>query len=152
MTSKLSTLSPLALAAALAGCVVHESAPPATGPDSSRNPELLQPDLYPKGAVSEPQVRYGRYTLVNTAPETEQRDLIAQIIDVNIPADMKPTIRDAMQYVVNHSGYSLCGPDQGHVNILFNRPLPAAQYKLGANEPAQHPAGAGWTGPAGEGR
>ncbi|MGF7239689.1 conjugative transfer region protein (TIGR03748 family) [Pseudomonas oryzihabitans] len=131
MTWKLSTLSPLAFAAALAGCVTHESAPPATGPDSSRNPELLQPDLYPKGAASEPQVRYGRYTLVNTAPETEQRDLMAQIIDVNIPANMKPTVRDAMQYVVNRSGYSLCGPDQGHVNILFTRPLPAAQYKLG---------------------
>lgn len=131
MTWKLSTLSPLALAAALAGCIAHESAPPATGPDSSRNPELLQPDPYPKGAVSEPQVRYGRYTLVNTAPETEQRDLMAQIIDVNIPANMKPTVRDAMQYVVNRSGYSLCGPDQGHVNILFTRPLPAAQYKLG---------------------
>lgn len=131
MTWKLSTLSPLALAAALAGCVAHESAPPATGPDSSRNPELLQPDLYPKGAASEPQVRYGRYTLANTAPETEQRDLMAQIIDVNIPANMKPTVRDAMQYVVNRSGYSLCGPDQGHVNILFTRPLPAAQYKLG---------------------
>jgi type IV pili sensor histidine kinase/response regulator len=131
MTWKLSTLSPLALAAALAGCVAHESAPPATGPDSSRNPELLQPDLYPKGAATEPQVRYGRYTLVNTAPETEQRDLMAQIIDVNIPANMKPTVRDAMQYVVNRSGYSLCGPEQGHVNILFTRPLPAAQYKLG---------------------
>jgi len=131
MTWKLSTLSPLALAAALAGCVALESAPPATGPDSSRNPELLQPDLYPKGAASEPQVRYGRYTLVNTAPETEQRDLMAQIIDVNIPANMKPTVRDAMQYVVNRSGYSLCGPEQGHVNILFTRPLPAAQYKLG---------------------
>lgn len=36
-----------------------------------------------------------------------------------------------MQYVVNRSGYSLCGPEQGHVNILFTRPLPAAQYKLG---------------------
>lgn len=131
MTWKLFTLPPLALAAALAGCVAHESAPPATGPDSSRNPELLQPDLYPKGAASEPQVRYGRYTLVNTAPETEQRDLMAQIIDVNIPANMKPAVRDAMQYVVNRSGYSLCGPDQGHVNILFTRPLPAAQYKLG---------------------
>lgn len=131
MTWKLSTLPPLALAAALAGCATPDSAPPAAGPDSSRNPELLQPDLYPKGAVSEPQVRYGRYTLVNTAPETEQRDLMAQIIDVNIPASMKPSVRDAMQYVVNRSGYSLCGPEQGHVNILYTRPLPAAQYKLG---------------------
>ncbi|EHK70855.1 hypothetical protein PPL19_12688 [Pseudomonas psychrotolerans L19] len=131
MIWKLTTLSPLAFAVALAGCAQQEPAPSAPGPDSSRNPELLQPDLYPKGAVSEPQVRYGRYTLVNTAPETEQRDLMAQIIDVNIPANMKPTVRDAMQYVVNQSGYSLCGPEQGHVNILFTRPLPAAQYKLG---------------------
>ncbi|WP_338544684.1 TcpQ domain-containing protein [Pseudomonas benzopyrenica] len=131
MIWKLTTLSPLAFAVALAGCAQQEPAPSAPGPDSSRNPELLQPDLYPKGAVSEPQVRYGRYTLVNTAPETEQRDLMAQIIDVNIPANMKPTVRDAMQYVVNRSGYSLCGPEQGHVNILFTRPLPAAQYKLG---------------------
>ncbi|GAC1038716.1 TcpQ domain-containing protein [Pseudomonas sp. No.117] len=131
MIWKLTTLSPLAFALALAGCAQQEPAPSAPGPDSSRNPELLQPDLYPKGAVSEPQVRYGRYTLVNTAPETEQRDLMTQIIDVNIPANMKPTVRDAMQYVVNRSGYSLCGPEQGHVNILFTRPLPAAQYKLG---------------------
>lgn len=131
MIWKLTTLSPLAFAVALAGCAQQEPAPSAPAPDSSRNPELLQPDLYPKGAVSEPQVRYGRYTLVNTAPETEQRDLMAQIIDVNIPANMKPTVRDAMQYVVNRSGYSLCGPEQGHVNILFTRPLPAAQYKLG---------------------
>ncbi|WP_145012782.1 TcpQ domain-containing protein [Pseudomonas oryzihabitans] len=131
MIWKLNTLSPLAFAIALAGCAQQEPTPSAPGPDSSRNPELLQPDLYPKGAVSEPQVRYGRYTLVNTAPETEQRDLMAQIIDVNIPANMKPTVRDAMQYVVNRSGYSLCGPEQGHVNILFTRPLPAAQYKLG---------------------
>ncbi|APQ10989.1 pilus assembly protein PilL [Pseudomonas oryzihabitans] len=131
MTWKLSTLPPLALGAALAGCATPDIAPPAAAPDSSRNPELLQPDLYPKGAVSEPQVRYGRYTLVNTAPETEQRDLMAQIIDVSIPASMKPSVRDAMQYVVNRSGYSLCGPEQGHVNILYTRPLPAAQYKLG---------------------
>lgn len=131
MIWKLNTLAPLAFAVALAGCAQQEPAPSAPGPDSSRNPELLQPDLYPKGAVSEPQVRYGRYTLVNTAPEIEQRDLMAQIIDVNIPANMKPTVRDAMQYVVNRSGYSLCGPEQGHVNILFTRPLPAAQYKLG---------------------
>jgi len=131
MTWKLSTLSPLALAAALAGCAMPDTTPPAVGHDSSRNPELLQPDLYPNGAVSEPQVRYGRYTLVNTAPETEQRDLMAQIIDVSIPGSMKPSVRDAMQYVVNRSGYSLCGPEQGHVNILFTRPLPAAQYKLG---------------------
>ena len=55
----------------------------------------------------------------------------AQIRDVSIPASMNPSVRDAMQYVVNRSGYTLCGPEQGHVNILYTRPLPAAQYKLG---------------------
>lgn len=83
-----------------------DNAPSVDGPDSSRNPELLQPDRYPKGAVSEPQAHYDRYT-VNTAPETEQQDLTIQIIDVNITANMKPTVRDALQYVVNRSGYSL---------------------------------------------
>ncbi|KWT01494.1 pilus assembly protein PilL [Pseudomonas amygdali pv. aesculi] len=76
-------------------------------------------------------VRYGRYALVNTAPEAEQRDLMAQIIDVSIPANMHPSVQDAMQYVVSRSGYTLCPPSTGHVNILFTRPLPAAQYKLG---------------------
>lgn len=69
MTRKLSTLPPLAPAAALAG-----SAMPAVGPDSSRTLSCYSLTCTPKDAVSEPQVRYGRYT-VNTALETEQQDL-----------------------------------------------------------------------------
>ena len=115
----------------LVGLVSCTHAPSKPSLDSSRNPELLSPDLYPSGAPSEREVRYGRYTLVNTAPGIEQRDLMAQIIDINIPANLRPTVRDAMQYVLNRSGYSLCGPETPHVNILFTRPLPAAQYKIG---------------------
>lgn len=115
----------------LVGMVGCTHAPSKPSLDSSRNPELLTPDLYPSGAPSEREVRYGRYTLVNTAPGIEQRDLMAQIIDINIPANLRPTVRDAMQYVLNRSGYSLCGPETPHVNILFTRPLPAAQYKIG---------------------
>lgn len=118
----------LLLLVGLVGCT-HAPSKPSL--DSSRNPELLTPDLYPSGAPSEREVRYGRYTLVNTAPGIEQRDLMAQIIDINIPANLRPTVRDAMQYVLNRSGYSLCGPETPHVNILFTRPLPAAQYKIG---------------------
>lgn len=117
----------------MVGCVQRPPEPSAPTYDTSQNPELLSPDLYPNGAKSgrEPEVRYGRYALVNTAPEAEQRDLMAQIIDVNIPANMHPSVQDAMQYVVDRSGYSLCSPATEHVNILFTRPLPAAQYKLG---------------------
>lgn len=123
----------LFLLALLTGCATQVAQVPKPAFDSSRNPDLLAPDLYPGGAVAQKEsvVRYGRYTLVSTLPESGQRDLMAQIIDVNIPANMKPNVRDAMQYVMNRSGYSLCPADNGHVNILYTRSLPAAQYKLG---------------------
>uniref|UniRef100_UPI0038779249 PFGI-1 class ICE element type IV pilus protein PilL2 n=1 Tax=Pseudomonas asplenii TaxID=53407 RepID=UPI0038779249 len=36
-----------------------------------------------------------------------------------------------MLYVVDRSGYALCPPSSENVDILYTRPLPAAQYKLG---------------------
>ena len=130
MIRQLTTLSLLAL---VASCTTQKVEQPQPALDSSRNPDLLAPDMYPNGAVAEkePVVRYGRYTLVSTQPDAGQRDLMAQIIDVTIPANMHPNVRDAMQYVVDRSGYSLCPTGSGHVNILYTRPLPAAQYKLG---------------------
>ena len=130
MIRHFTTLSLLAL---VVSCTTQSEPPPKPAFDSSRNPNLLTPDLYPSGGVpeKEPVVRYGRYTLVSTLPASGQRDLMAQIIDISIPANMNPNVRDAMQYTMNRSGYSLCSPDTGHVNILYTRPLPAAQYKLG---------------------
>lgn len=130
MIRHFTTLSALAL---VASCTTHTTQTPKPAFDSSRNPDLLAPDLYPSGAVAEkePVVRYGRYTLVSTLPDSGQRDLMAQIIDISIPANMHPNVRDTMQYVVDRSGYTLCSAYTGHVNILYTRPLPAAQYKLG---------------------
>ncbi|QPO18797.1 TcpQ domain-containing protein [Pseudomonas sp. Y39-6] len=123
----------LSLLAFIASCTTQTAQTIKPAYDSSRNPDMLTPDLYPGGAVAEkePVVRYGRYTLVSTLPDSGQRDLMAQIIDVSIPPNMHPNVRDAMQYVVDRSGYTLCSADTGHVNILYTRPLPAAQYKLG---------------------
>lgn len=131
MIRQFTTFSLLSL---IAGCALQQAEPkPKPAFDSSRNPEWLAPDLYPNGAApeKEPVVRYGRYTLVSTQPVAGQRDLMAQIIDVTIPASMNPSVRDAMLYVVDRSGYALCPPSSNHVNILYTRPLPAAQYKLG---------------------
>lgn len=127
-------LTTFSLAALVAGCAIQKAEqPPKPAYDSSRNPEWLYPDIYPNGAIpeKEPVVRYGRYTLVSTQPDAGQRDLMAQIIDVTIPSSMNPSVRDAMLYVVDRSGYALCPPSSQHVNILYTRPLPAAQYKLG---------------------
>ncbi len=130
MTRQLTTLT---LCLLLASCTTHKAEPARPAFDSSRNPDLLSPDLYPNGVQpeKEPVVRYGRYTLVSTQPDAGQRDLMAQIIDVTIPSSMNPSVKDAMQYVMSRSGYSLCSAEAGHVNILYTRPLPAAQYKLG---------------------
>lgn len=119
--------------ALIAGCTLQGSGTATPALDSSRNPETLAPDLYSNGVKTGDgaNVRYGRYTLVNTAPEVEQRDLMSQIIDVNIPSNMHPQVQDAMQYVVDRSGYTLCPASTDHVSILYTRPLPAAQYKLG---------------------
>ncbi|WLG48591.1 PilL N-terminal domain-containing protein [Pseudomonas sp. FP1742] len=76
------------------------------------------------------ELRYGRYTLVSTEPTTEQRDLLAQIMEVNIPSSLSPSVQDALQYVLQRSGYSLC-PVTASVRVLFTRPLPAAHYRMG---------------------
>ncbi|MBI6604911.1 MULTISPECIES: PilL N-terminal domain-containing protein [Pseudomonas] len=76
------------------------------------------------------ELHYGRYTLVSTEPTTEQRDLLAQIIDVSIPSSLNPSVQDALQYVLQRSGYALC-PVTASVRVLFTRPLPAAHYRLG---------------------
>lgn len=80
--------------------------------------------------VSQPELRYGRYTLVSTEPTPEQRDLLAQLIEVTIPSNLNPSVQDALHHVLQRSGYSLC-PASPSVQVLFSRPLPAAHYQLG---------------------
>ncbi|MFS2159704.1 TcpQ domain-containing protein [Pseudomonas sp. Pseusp122] len=130
MIRQLTTLSIFSL---IAGCTLQGAGTATPVLDNSRNPAILAPDLYSTDGKPDDgaNVRYGRYTLVNTAPEVEQRDLMSQIIDVNIPSNMHPQVQDAMQYVVDRSGYTLCPANTDHVSILYTRPLPAAQYKLG---------------------
>lgn len=138
----------LFVVAAVAGCASFPSANydatsdfPAVDPatqivitaESARNPEQIVPDLYPDGAQPspEPVVRTGRYTLSSTAPTSEQQDLLAQIIDVKIPAKMEPSVREAVEHALLRTGYSLCPTPETEVEILFSRPLPAAHYTLG---------------------
>ncbi|MCO8166172.1 TcpQ domain-containing protein [Pseudomonas sp. 21LCFQ02] len=129
MIRHFTTLTVLTL---LAGCAIQPDTSSKTTVDPARNPELITPDLYADTASGKPDaVRYSRYTLVNTMPAEGQRDLMSQIIDVTMPSNMNPNVRDAMEYVTARSGYQLCPAGSGYVGILYSRPLPAAQYKLG---------------------
>lgn len=127
-------LAALTLLTVVAGCTAQTTyQTPLPTVDSYPNPGPLTPDLYANGAAAEKKsfVRYGRYTLASTLPKEDQRDLLAQIIDLNVPATMHPSVGDAMQYVLDRSGYALCSSDTNQVNSLYSLPLPASQYRLG---------------------
>lgn len=122
--------TPVCLLGLLSACTAQIPTPVPTNPaiDSGTNRAHLS-----KGTAeaSHPtELRYGRYTLVSTEPTTAQRDLLAQIIDVSIPSNLNPSVQEAMHFVLQRSGYSLC-PAADPVKVLFTRSLPAAHYRLG---------------------
>lgn len=122
--------TPVCLLALLSACTAQIPNPLPTNPEIDRGSNRAQ---HPRGIAKEShpaELRYGRYTLVSTEPTTEQRDLLAQIIEVNIPSSLNPSVQDALQYVLLRSGYALC-PVTASVKVLFTRPLPAAHYRLG---------------------
>ena len=122
--------TPVCLLGLLSACTAQIPNPLPTNPEIDSGSNRAQ---HSRGIADEShpaELRYGRYTLVSTEPTTEQSDLLAQIIEVNIPSSLNPSVQDALQYVLQRSGYSLC-PDTATVKVLFTRPLPAAHYRLG---------------------
>ncbi|KMJ46565.1 PilL protein [Xenorhabdus khoisanae] len=93
----------------------------------TRNIQPVSPDIYQQTSEV---VRYGRYLLVSTDPTEAQRDPLSQLVDSPIPVSLKPTVADAMRYVLRQSGYSLCAPEKEN-DILYRQPLPSVHYQLG---------------------
>ena len=93
----------------------------------TRNAQPATQDVY---AHPPEVVRYDRYLMVSTDPVVAQRDPLSQNINISIPASQNPTVADALRYILNQSGYSLCatGPANG---VLYRQPLPAVHYQLG---------------------
>lgn len=121
---------PLA-AAVLSGCMSsHGSVEPEPVTESARVALLLSNATAVVHAEPPSAIRYGRYTLANTSPRPEQVDLLSQVIDIQIPDGLAPTVRDALTYVLRHSGYQVC-PLNDDVQLLYSHPLPASHYHLG---------------------
>lgn len=113
------------LAAALASGCATTMAPLA--PEAA---DEVSPALGPATPVFIPVVRYGRYTLVELAPTSAQRDLLLQTIDVSMPEDARATVGDGLRHVLKRSGYGLC--QTAHAVIeLYALPLPAVHLHLG---------------------
>jgi type IV pili sensor histidine kinase/response regulator len=77
-----------------------------------------------------PVQRYGRYTLVELAPQAAQQNLLLQVVEIDLPSTWSITVGEALRYVLLRSGYRLCDSTPEKKG-LFDLPLPAAHLKLG---------------------
>ncbi|MDH2436652.1 hypothetical protein QCD60_29495 [Pokkaliibacter sp. MBI-7] len=119
--------------AVLAGCAQQQPKP--TPEPVSVSPYLINPDVYAgqvpgvAPSASPSTVTYGRYTQVSVGPNAAQIDLMAQIVDIQIPTSMSPTLGDAVRYVLAKSGYSLAAPSSV-TDPLYTAELPAPLYRI----------------------
>ncbi|MCC4607833.1 PilL N-terminal domain-containing protein [Xanthomonas campestris pv. zinniae] len=109
----------------LSGC----ASTPATE-DKVMAPQATSPAIGATPSSTIPVVRQGRYTLVELVPETAQRDLLLQVIDITVPPSPQATVGDGLQYLLRYSGYRLCADDAAG-SVLYAQPLPAAHIRLG---------------------
>ncbi|KDX71836.1 putative pilL lipoprotein [Escherichia coli 2-210-07_S4_C3] len=116
----------------LGGCTAPQQPPvPAPKPTTPPVPEV---------------VRYDRYLLINTRPDEAQRNPLHQIVNINLPLNLKLTVGDAFTWLLKQSGYSLCVDDHP-TQFLAGKPLPLSQYRLGPmrlEEALKTLAGPGW--------
>lgn len=125
----------MAEAILLSGCATS-AAPPTSAPADDAPalraalpvPATITPDPGVSTDLT-PVVRYGRYTLIELVPEPAQRDLMRQVVDVVIPANLDINVGDALRHVLRRSGYRLC--DTADATALYALPLPAAHLHLG---------------------
>ncbi|PHM28341.1 PilL N-terminal domain-containing protein [Xenorhabdus innexi] len=132
-------LIPLSLTA----CVKHKATTVPSFATPLDNISAALPDIY----QSPPEVvRYDRYLLVDTSPEIAQRYPLKQMVQFKMPSSLKPTVGEAMRYVLRQSGYRLCSVS-GQSETLYQQPLPAPHYQLGPvrlNVALQLLAGSAW--------
>lgn len=126
----LAWLAELAWAILAAGCATT-APPPSDLTQAPTSHEQFQMSMADAGTSTNlvSIVRRGRYTLVELLPESAQRDLMQQVVEVTIPPMLDASVGDAMRHVLKHSGYQLCeAPETVTLHAL---PLPAAHLRLG---------------------
>lgn len=71
------------------------------------------------------------FSLVMGRAEHRQADLLEQVVNVSVPAQLNQSVEDGLRYTLQHTGYTLCPPQREPQKLLYSRPLPAAHYRLG---------------------
>lgn len=97
---------------------------PATGIAVTRDIYPLPSDTLPASAL-----RTGRYQLVSLAPTPGERNLLQQVVKIDLPPSMLISVRAGLEHVLRDSGLRLC-PPQAQAGFL-SMPLPAVHRELG---------------------
>lgn len=94
-------------------------------------PAVAPPEQHAQSASDGwiPVARYGRYTLVELAPDVDQRDLLQQVVDFSAATSRSVTVGDALRQSLLASGYTLC--EESTAEQLYALPLPASHMRLG---------------------
>lgn len=123
-------LSILVFGVLMTGCSQHRVSPPQQEIITA-SPNLKEHRYKLQQEETIPVIRYGRYRLVEVGATPQQRTLLNQIIDLNIPlsANNKATVTQGLNYVLLNSGYRLCSSKT--IEPLSSLELPLAHYHLG---------------------
>lgn len=97
---------------------------------SGKNTPLIKPTCDNCSLASNEAIRNGQYTLIAISPTAAQNSPLSQIITYSIPKQANSTVKEAIQYVLKDTGYSLCSPND-QANILLQHPLPAIHRSMG---------------------
>jgi len=76
--------------------------------------------------------KMGRYIVLSHALQTGNEDLLAQTAQVRFPHTVV-TLKDAIQYLLRHSGFALIDEEKWHTSmaIMLNKPLPLINRQFG---------------------
>ncbi|MCW5706936.1 PilL N-terminal domain-containing protein [Shinella sp.] len=118
----------LAAATLAAGCTATTPKKAAGSVPEPRG-DYATPAKWEPGPDFIPVQRQGRYTLVELAPASAQRDLMRQLVETNFPPSRKATVGDGLRQVLGRSGYRLCA--NAERAALHALPLPASHYRMG---------------------
>lgn len=107
----------------------------------------VTPDIYAlrSNVIPVRVARTGRYQMISLAPRAGERNLLQQVVTIDLPPSMTISVRDGMRHVLSDSGLRLCSPlaQAG----FFSMPLPAVHRQLGPTTlrtALQVLAGPGW--------
>lgn len=80
--------------------------------------------------LSAGEMQVGRYSLWQVAPTEVQAEPLAIMVAVRFPKPVQ-TVGDAVQHLLDDSGYRLAGTPGSATHILLAQPLPGAHRALG---------------------